>query len=67
MKKQGEVKKAAKAAYQKCLAGADRQKVLEELMANYGKDGIFSFGQAEYYSKKRQQVTNPIRESQKWE
>jgi len=58
MKSQDTIKKAAKAAYQKCLAGADRQKVLEELMANYGKDGVFSFGQAEYYSKKRLQATN---------
>ena len=57
MKSQGKVKKAAKAAYQKCLAGADRQKMLEELKVNYGNAGVFSFGQAEYYSKKRQKAT----------
>jgi hypothetical protein len=47
------IRQAGRQAYQKFLSGQNRQTVLADLQRKFGTEGIFAFGQAEYYSRRR--------------
>lgn len=53
MSSPSEIKKMAKQAYHRLLAGENRDNLLQELQQRLGPEGIFAFGQTEYYERKR--------------
>lgn len=44
---------AGRRAFNDFLAGGDRSRLLNKLQKRFGVDGIFAFGQAEYYYKRK--------------
>jgi len=47
------IKKAAIEAFEQLEQGANRNVLLQDLLAKYGQEGVFAFAQTEYYRKRQ--------------